>query len=164
MIIAAHRLAAVSIQVRPEFVSVVDARAFLPTKRGPSFEMRSSAEKSPPTGVLAKNPRRVEAGRSNRKKRRGLTPQGRETLRRNAIHYRPWQFATGPKTATGKAISARNRRRKGTRHPQLQAVWELRKMMLDRAAALRQVAAQAIAAAAAQQMAAKCLPNAARTS
>jgi hypothetical protein len=54
------------------------------------------------------NPRRVEAGRRNRSKRRGLTPEGRERLRRAALAHRPWEHATGPRTAAGKARSAAN--------------------------------------------------------
>jgi hypothetical protein len=54
------------------------------------------------------NPRRVAAGRLNRLKRRGLTPQGRERLRQCALAGRPWEHATGPRTPQGKARSARN--------------------------------------------------------
>ena len=54
------------------------------------------------------NPRRTTAGRRNRQKRRGLTPAGRERLRQAALAGRPWRFATGPKTAAGKARVAQN--------------------------------------------------------
>jgi hypothetical protein len=56
------------------------------------------------------NPRRVAAGRENRAKRKWLTPAGRERLRQAALRSRPWRFATGPRTAAGKARSARNGR------------------------------------------------------
>jgi len=55
-----------------------------------------------------KDPRRVAAGRRNRKLRRGLSPGGRQRLREAALANRPWRFATGPKTAEGKARSAAN--------------------------------------------------------
>src|SRR5262245_41193033 len=54
------------------------------------------------------NPRRAAAGRQNRAKRRGLTPVGREKLRRAAQRHQPWRYATGPRTAEGKATAARN--------------------------------------------------------
>ena len=54
------------------------------------------------------NPKRVEAGRRNRLKRQGFTPEGRERLRRAALAHRPWEHATGPRTAAGKARSAAN--------------------------------------------------------
>lgn len=54
------------------------------------------------------NPNRVAAGRLNRTKRKGLTPEGRERLRQAALANRPWEHATGPRTAEGKARSARN--------------------------------------------------------
>lgn len=62
-----------------------------------------------------KNPRRVEAGRLNRSRRRSLTPEGRERLRQSALLNRPWEHSTGPRTPAGKAQSARNgkTRRKG---------------------------------------------------
>ncbi len=57
-----------------------------------------------------KNPKRVEAGRLNRKKRKGLTPEGRERLRRAALAHRPWRFPRGPTTPEGKAKAAQNGR------------------------------------------------------
>jgi hypothetical protein len=62
------------------------------------------------------NPRRVAAGRANR--RRGpLTEAGRERLRAAALRDKPWLRATGPRTARGKAQAARNgkRRQRGPR-------------------------------------------------
>jgi hypothetical protein len=60
--------------------------------------------------VKGSNPRRVLAGRLNRQKRGGLTPEGREKLRQAALRNEPWRHATGPKTAEGKAAVARNGR------------------------------------------------------
>jgi hypothetical protein len=54
------------------------------------------------------NPARVAAGRLNRTKRKGITPEGRERLRRGALANKPWLLATGPKTEVGKAKVARN--------------------------------------------------------
>ena len=61
------------------------------------------------------NPRRVEAGRRNRAKRQGATPEERERHRQVALQYQPWRHSTGPRTAEGKArIRASNvARRKG---------------------------------------------------
>jgi hypothetical protein len=50
----------------------------------------------------------VAAGRRNRARRGPLTPAGAERLRRAAIANRPWQYATGPRTAAGKAKSSAN--------------------------------------------------------
>ncbi len=41
-------------------------------------------------------------------KRRGLTAEGRKRLRAAALANKPWLFATGPKTAAGKAVCAQN--------------------------------------------------------
>ncbi|VTT98780.1 unnamed protein product [Gemmataceae bacterium] len=54
------------------------------------------------------NPKRVVAGRLNRGKRKGLTPEGRERLRRAAHDNKPWLFSTGPLTPAGKATAAAN--------------------------------------------------------
>ena len=40
--------------------------------------------------------------------RKGLTPAGRERLRRAAARNRPWRFSTGPRTPEGKARSRAN--------------------------------------------------------
>ena len=63
------------------------------------------------------NPNRVKAGRLNRQKRKGLTPEGREKLRQAALAFQPWQHATGPTTPEGKAKAAQNGkvRQKGPR-------------------------------------------------
>lgn len=58
------------------------------------------------------NPRRVAAGRANRAKRKGLTAEGRERLRRAALANRPWEHSTGPTTAAGKVQAAANGKRR----------------------------------------------------
>lgn len=55
-----------------------------------------------------KNPRRVEAGRANRRKREPLSPASRAKLREAALRNRPWRFACGPRTPAGKAQAALN--------------------------------------------------------
>jgi hypothetical protein len=59
-------------------------------------------------GAHQPNPKRVAAGKLNRSKRKGLTPQGRERLREAALANRPWVFSTGPRTPEGKARVAQN--------------------------------------------------------
>src|SRR4051812_15280303 len=54
------------------------------------------------------NPKRVAAGRLNRSKRKGFTPEGLVRLRQAALENRPWRFSTGPRTAEGKARAAEN--------------------------------------------------------
>ena len=54
------------------------------------------------------NPRRVAAGKLNRRKRGPLSPEGRERLRQAALANRPWLASTGPRTPEGKARAARN--------------------------------------------------------
>ena len=63
------------------------------------------------------NPRRVAAGRRNRAKSQGVTPEGRERLREAALRNRPWLHSTGPRTPEGKAKVAANgkARQKGPR-------------------------------------------------
>jgi hypothetical protein len=61
-----------------------------------------------PSRAHVKNPRRVAAGKRNRALWRGLTEAGRRRLRESALAHQPWRFATGPKTAAGKARSAAN--------------------------------------------------------
>jgi len=77
----------------------------LDTQPGSMLETPPAA--APATAGM-QNPRRVLAGRLNRRKRGEITPEGREKLRQTALRNKPWQFSTGPKTAEGKAIVARN--------------------------------------------------------
>jgi hypothetical protein len=58
--------------------------------------------------VRTPSPARQAAGRANRVKRGPLTEEGRERLRQAAQQYQPWRFATGPRTPSGKSISASN--------------------------------------------------------
>jgi hypothetical protein len=58
--------------------------------------------KSPP------NPRRVAAGKENRKRRGPLTPEGRLRLGDAARRHRPWDHATGPRSPAGKIQAAKN--------------------------------------------------------
>ena len=58
------------------------------------------------------NPRRVEAGRLNRRKRGPLTPAGRERLRQAIHRVQPWREATGPRTPAGKQRAAQNGKRR----------------------------------------------------
>ena len=57
------------------------------------------------------SPRSI-AGKSNRAKRRGLTPDGRERLRQAALAKKPWIHSTGPRTPAGKSQSALNGKRR----------------------------------------------------
>ena len=68
------------------------------------------------------NPRRVAAGRLNRQKRQGLTPEGRERLRQAALAGRPWLHSSGPKTAEGKARVAQNAKRRQAGEPSAREV------------------------------------------
>jgi hypothetical protein len=74
------------------------------------------------------NPRRVAAGRLNRQKSRGLTPEGRVRLRQAALAGRPWLHASGPKTVEGKARSAENGRGRQVGEPSAR---ELRRQVAD---------------------------------
>jgi hypothetical protein len=58
--------------------------------------------------LAAPNPKRVAAGRLNWAKRKGLTPEGRERLRRAAHANKPWLLSTGPRTTKGKTVAAAN--------------------------------------------------------
>lgn len=83
------------------------------------------------------NPRRVAAGRLNRMKRKGLTPEGYERLRQTALRNQPWRFSTGPRTPKGKAKVAQNgkKRQLGPRSESLQcprsSVREIRRQFVD---------------------------------
>lgn len=63
------------------------------------------------------SPRRVAAGKLNRRKRGPLTAAGLERLREVALSNRPWARSTGSRTPEGKAAAARNGkvRQKGER-------------------------------------------------
>jgi hypothetical protein len=50
----------------------------------------------------------VAAGKLNRRKRGPFTAAGLERLRQAALANRPWERSTGPRTAVGKAVAARN--------------------------------------------------------
>jgi hypothetical protein len=50
----------------------------------------------------------VAAGRRNRQLRGPLSDEGRARLRAAALRHRPWESATGPTSAAGKAQAARN--------------------------------------------------------
>ena len=64
------------------------------------------------TPEAAPNPRRVAAGKANRRRRRPLTAAGRERLRGAALQQRPWEHSTGPRSAAGKAQAVRNGKRR----------------------------------------------------
>jgi hypothetical protein len=66
----------------------------------------------PTTATHQPDPKRVVAGRLNRAKRKGLTPEGRERLRQAAMKNQPWRFSTGPRTPAGKAKVAVNGKRR----------------------------------------------------
>lgn len=83
----------------------------------------------------APNPKRVAAGRLNRAKRKGLTPEGRERLRQSALKNQPWRFSTGPRSPAGKAKVALNGRK---RQNGPVSVRELRAQVAD----LRKLAAE----------------------
>lgn len=55
-----------------------------------------------------KNPKRVAAGRANRAKRKPISAETREKLRKAIRRNKPWLWSTGPKTAAGKKKSASN--------------------------------------------------------
>jgi hypothetical protein len=54
------------------------------------------------------NPRRVAAGKRNRKLWTGHTPAGLARLRACALRNRPWEYSTGPQTEAGKAKAVAN--------------------------------------------------------
>ena len=67
-------------------------------RRSPMQARRSS---------LIPNPPRSRANPPDRRKRPGISPEGRERLRVAALARRPWEHSTGPRTHEGKARSAR---------------------------------------------------------
>lgn len=58
---------------------------------------------------------RQKAGRENRKKWRGISPEGKEKLRRSALASKPWEHSTGPRTTEGKRVSRANSLKHGAR-------------------------------------------------
>jgi len=76
--------------------------------RPPLRENRPRIDDSKLASKHSPNPRRVAAGKANRAKRKGLTPEGRQRLRLTALEHQPWRHASGPTTITGKARSAAN--------------------------------------------------------
>ena len=56
------------------------------------------------------NPKRVLAGKVNRRKRGPLSPEGRARLREAALAARPWLHSTGPRSVAGKLRVAENGR------------------------------------------------------
>jgi len=60
------------------------------------------------TNPKCPSPRRVAAGKANRKKRGPLTPEGRLRLQEAALRSQLWKHSTGPRTVAGKAQAARN--------------------------------------------------------
>jgi len=59
-------------------------------------------------------PRQI-AARKNRRQRGPLTEAGRVALREAALRTRPWMYATGPRTVSGKLRSRGNAFRHGDR-------------------------------------------------
>ena len=57
---------------------------------------------------MAKNPRRVAAGRRNAAMRLPWTAEQKAAARGRIYKTKPWQHATGPRTAEGKAKASRN--------------------------------------------------------
>jgi hypothetical protein len=71
----------------------------------PEVQQEGFAQREP-------NPRRVAAGRRNRALRGPLSEAARQQLRAAALRDRPWEQATGPRTAAGRAQAARNGKRR----------------------------------------------------
>ena len=79
---------------------------------------------------VAKNPKRVAAGRVNGKKRRPWSAEERQRQRERALAGQPWQFSTGPNTPEGRHKAALN----GLRNPRRPG--SLRRAKMDVAQAL----------------------------
>lgn len=58
-----------------------------------------------------KNPKRVAAGKVNRKKRKPLTAEAKQRLQESIQAQQPWWKSTGPNSAAGKSISKMNARK-----------------------------------------------------
>ena len=82
------------------------------TKQNHDIELvdseRGAAMKSR-QGELLKNPKRIIAGRANRRRRGPLTEAGRQRLREAALLHKPWKHATGPRIAAGRAQAGSER-------------------------------------------------------
>src|SRR5262249_33482620 len=83
------------------------------------------------------NPKRVAAGRLNRTKRGPLTPEGREKLRQSALHNRPWEHSTGPRTPAGRAQSRINGKKGSQKGPL--SVREVRAALVEVRELIRQM-------------------------
>jgi hypothetical protein len=90
----------------------------------------------PPESLPAKDPKRVLVGRQNRMKWKGLSPQGREKLRKSALLHQLWRFSTGPRTPAGKAQAALNGKR---RQLGIRSVREIKADLADVLSLLREM-------------------------
>jgi hypothetical protein len=80
---------------------------------------------STPHPIHSPNSKRVEAGRRNWLKRRGLTPEGAEKLRQSALTHKPWAYSTGPRTPAGKDQARRNGKTRQKGHRSVREVRQL---------------------------------------
>ena len=88
--------------------------------------------------MSGKNPKRVAAGKRNRKKRGPLTEEGLSRLREAALENRPWEYSTGPTTIAGKAAAngrTRQSGRKSRRQIRKEVLSDI--VQIDELAALR---------------------------
>lgn len=106
-------------------------------KLPPELKIVGNSQDPCKTDAHVKSPRRVAAGRLNQKKRKPLSMEARERLRQAMFRNRPWERATGPRTAEGKAISARNRRRRSSLSALLKELRDLQRGVVDPAAEMR---------------------------
>ncbi len=91
-----------------------------------------------PEGTNEVSEARRIAGRINRRKRKGLTDQGRRRLRAAIERHRPWEHSTGPRTPEGKARSAQNGK---VRQKGAGSVRELRNELAEVTGLVKQLAA-----------------------
>jgi hypothetical protein len=83
----------------------------------------------PQSQQYLKNPKRVAAGRINRRKRRGLTAEGLERLRQTALSNQPWKLSSGPRTPQGRFQSRLNGKRR--QHDPLMSIREAKAAVKD---------------------------------